>query len=164
MANNYAQGTLNEVVHLTDKLVMALVGTGARVESNGVPGSQEETSYVVWDESFQEDVDMRVEMADDDDVSVLDHLPIEQLFRSIFAVKGNEDIKFFVVEFAYTCDKMRLGEFGGSGLYVTRDQYLWIGSHSADIEDGKLKVAAHVHDFEEEFDIFKIRLLQEDVI
>ena len=159
MANNYTQATLVPEVRLDAVLSALLRATGATIE----PGDAEGESYVYWEESFEEIVDPE-RLADylDEDAFAegWDAEPQEKLIerwadremaeilRAVLEL--NPGIEFLHLEGAHMCSKMRAGEFGGFGLWVTRQQYVWINSGgSIQVKDGRLEPQFTIEDFPE---------------
>ena len=50
---------------------------------------------------------------------------------------------------AWTCDKMRPGEFGGGAHIISRTEHLWLGTGSAGFnkKTGKIEVDYTIHQF-----------------
>lgn len=126
VADNFTQATLTPPVRLTDELVVVLEITGASLQA-----CADGTWYAYWEDGIIE--------PDEEDADAWD-LPEtwaaaeaaafrhkwgtqgpHDILRAILAV--NPDIELLTLEGAHTCSKMRPGEFGGFGLYVTRRQF-----------------------------------------
>jgi hypothetical protein len=165
MANNYYQTTVQpEDLILTPALAMALKAHDASIERQSedtaldqiVRGDRNQHDVYVFFENGWSDGD-EAQFAEDLKLSGLSEeerveaerlarLPEEDLYREILLV--NPKVVAIEVNSAHYCSKMRPGEFGGHGLYVTRTHYLHIGDHSARIEaDGSIKIAAKVQKF-----------------
>jgi len=165
MANNFYQTTVQpSELTLTPALAMALKAHEATIEGQAddtaldqlARGDRDQHDVYVFFENGWSDGD-ETQFAEDLKVSGLSEeeqveaqrlaqLPEEDLYREILLV--NPKVAAIEVNSAHYCSKMRPGEFGGHGLYVTRTHYLHIGDHSASIDkDGKIKVTAKVQKF-----------------
>lgn len=132
MANNYTLGTLSPEVRLTDELKKVLETTGASVEPDGP-----DKWYVFWEESFNEEVESW--MLDETDEAFVEKWTDTNIAVVLKAVlEENPEVEMLSLEAAHTCSKMRAGEFGGFGLYVTRSEYCWINSQAVALIEGKL--------------------------
>jgi hypothetical protein len=135
MATNNLQATLTPEIRLTDELATVFRLTGACLDP--VPG-QNGTWYVFWEDGITEPEQW--DDFDPEDWPVADkwagkNLP--DILRETLA--GNPDTKLLTIEGAWTCSRMRAGEFGGFGLYVTRQQFVSISSSDVTLgSDGQL--------------------------
>ena len=149
MANNNTQATLTPSVRLTDELRTALEITCASLEPNG-----DGTWYAYWDERIGELAaadarDLPQSWSAEEAAAFQDkwsNKDLADILRAILA--ENADIELLTVEGAYTCSKMRAGEFGGFGLYVTREQFAAISSADVLIQDGRLVITAAVQEWD----------------
>jgi hypothetical protein len=150
MANNYTQATLTPSVRLTDELRTALEITCASLEPD-----HDGTWYAHWDEGIGD-------LADADTWNLPQSWSTEEaaafqdkwsdkdlpdILRAILA--ENAGVELLTVEGAYTCSKMRAGQFGGFGLYATREQFAAISSAGVLIRDGRLVITAAVQEWDD---------------
>jgi hypothetical protein len=168
MANNYYQSTVEpSELTLTPALVMALKAHDASIEGGDNDTALDQLArgdrnqhdvYVFFEngwsdgdkEGFEENLKVSG-LSEEEQVEAkrLASLPEEDLYREILLV--SPEVAAIEVKTAIYCSKMRPGEFGGHGLYVTRTHYLHIGDHSARIEaDGSIKITAQVCAFADE--------------
>jgi hypothetical protein len=149
MANNYTQATLTPSVRLTDELRTALEITLASLEpdDNG-------TWSVCWDQGIGQLADADAQDLpqswDADRVAAFQAKwsgkDLPDILRAILA--ENVAVELLTVEGAHTCSKMRAGQFGGFGLYVTRHQFAFVSSTDALLQDGRLVITAAVQDWQ----------------
>jgi hypothetical protein len=128
MANNYYQATLTpDSIHLNEMQATYLEMTGASFEKES-----DGRYYVFWRDCLDEDnIDEHVATAlDDGDIDqqmadAIGKLSFRELLRDILNNPANvvADITHLRIDGAWTCDKMRPGEFGGAATVVTRAQY-----------------------------------------
>jgi hypothetical protein len=135
MANNYEQATVNpvfpsSVVTPISKAFMALSGFSAYDDGNEVYFCCEEG---VWEECLEFVHDTGRELGDDLTV----HTELEQRILDDYTngdintdynycdvlqdMAKRAGIEEVLIEGAYTCDKMRMGEFGGFVTRITPD-------------------------------------------
>ena len=166
MADNFYQTTVEpSELTLTPALAMALKAHDAGIEGGDndtaldqlARGDRNQRDVYVFfengwsdgdEEQFAEDLKVSG-LSEEEQVEArrLAQLPEEDLYREILLV--NPEVIAIEVKSAHYCSKMRPGEFGGHGLYVTRTHYLYIGDHSAEVnEDGTIKIKAKVQEFE----------------
>lgn len=134
MANNYAQGTFEPEIPFTlftesDLTLLDTLGVSVDKGPDGLCYLYNEnyctSGYIVVD-------GVETEVVEDDLYAMLQ----EVIKRS------NGKIRFISHEQAYTCDKMRKGEFGGSAVFITADdvQYhgtsSWLQRRIAEVETG----------------------------
>lgn len=161
MANNYIQATLSpDGLELTDDQQTWLAATGASMvpakTKEGKPGH-----YVFWEEGFTEcpEPDDFVNQLEDDieDDEALDAEVqrfirmggIERVLRGILRNPGNRAIPSLKIDAAATCSRMRIGEFGGFALVVTRKEFAWFSTFSLSIEDGQLEHPPKIISFDD---------------
>jgi hypothetical protein len=163
MADHLFQTTVEPTeLTLTPAMAWALMAHGAHMEGGEddnaleqvVRGDRNRHGIYVFFENGWGDIDYEEpeefggEAEDRPEYDRLVKLDEEALFREILLV--NPKVTAIEVKSAATCSKMRPGEFGGDGLYVTRTHYLRIGDGSAEVrEDGTIKITAQVHSFDE---------------
>jgi len=117
MADNYTQATVIPDIPksaLTDKEWGILSASGFTLFEFG-----DKTVYLVVKEGFILDDDYDLDLGD---VTAL------ELFHKIIK---NTDIEEIVIEGAYTCSKMRSGEFGGFVTRITKDGVESFGTSQA---------------------------------
>jgi hypothetical protein len=147
MTNNYTQATLTPDVRLTDELRAVLEITGASLEPAG-----DGEWYAFWEDGINE--------LDDNQEWGIPQYPdaaeaaafrdrwlgkdIADVLRAVLA--SNPGTGMLVIEGAYGCSKVRAGEFGGFGIYVTREQSAFISSQDVVMQDGQLTVTARVQE------------------
>lgn len=147
MADNYTQATLTPDVRLTDELRTVLEITGASLEPAG-----DGEWYVYWEDGISElDDDQAWDIPQYTDAAGAAAFrdrwsgkDIAGVLRAVLA--SNPGTGMLVIEGAYGCSKMRAGEFGGFGIYVTREQSAFISSQDVVMQDGRLAVTAGVQD------------------
>jgi hypothetical protein len=149
MADDYTQATLTPSVRLTDELRTALKITCASLQpdDNG-------TWYAHWDEGIGDPADTDAEdlpqsWSEEEAQAFLDKWhgrDLADILRAILA--ENAGVELLRLEGAYTCSKMRRGEFGGFGIYVTRQQYATVSSADVLIRDGRLVITAAVREWD----------------
>lgn len=164
MANNYTQTTVEPSnLTLTPVLKAALEAVGARIE-----GGEEDTTldqvvrgdrnvhdvYVFFEDGFREyeegfsDLDTSG-LNDEECAEVERLLKLDEVHLLREVLLANPEVKSLEVKSAYYCSKMRPGEFGGGGLYITRSHYCYVGDNSAEVQaDGTIKVTAVVEKFD----------------
>lgn len=136
MASNYYQATLApDSIHLNEMQVIYLEATGATCEQES-----DGRYYVYWQECLDEDEENiadRVRDAleegevDQQMADAIGKLSFRELLRDILTNSANEKVTHLRIEGAWTCDKMRPGEFGGAATIISRSQYATVGTHSA---------------------------------
>jgi hypothetical protein len=152
MANNYYQATmLPDSISLNPMHQAYLAMTGASLDSES-----DGRFYVYWEESLSEEVD---EWAIDD---ALDEGTITQEFADFIKKNNfndmmrhilmyNPEVTHLEISGAWTCSKMRPGEFGGATCIVSRTEHLDMntGSASFNKETGKIEVRFNIRTFDE---------------
>lgn len=158
MANYYSRTVITECVLLTDELVSILEARGADVCVEGVKETVLDglandrvplSSYsVVWSEGWTDPCDDADEFLVDyafwDEERIDNASPeFRKLVISSEAVilreiaKVNPQKTYIEMQSSWSCSKMRLDGFGGSGLIVSLKGYLYITSNDYCIdEDG----------------------------
>lgn len=150
MANNCTQATLTPSVRLTDELRTALEVTGASLEPD-----DDGTWYAYWDEGIAELTDagardLPQSWSAEETAAFQDRWSNKELADVLRAILAeNADVEVLTVEGACTCSKMRPGEFGGFGLYVTREQFAAVSSADVLIQDGRLVITAAVQEWDD---------------
>ena len=168
MADNYYQTTMEPAeLTLTPAMVLALRAHGASLEGGEddnaliqvVRGDRNRhDTYVFFEEGWRdledgEDTDFEDQIKglneeEKAEYTRLIKLNEEDFYREVLLV--NPNVVAIEVKSAAYCSKMRPGEFGGHGIYVTRTHYLHIGDHSAIVNiDGTIEITAKVHNFDE---------------
>ena len=144
MADNYTQATLTPDVLLTDELRAVLELTGATLEP-----ADDGKWYAYWEDGISELDDQAWDMRQHPDAAEAADFrerwhgkDISDVLRAV--LDGNPGTGLLVIEGAYGCSKMRPGQFGGFGIYVTREQFAFTGSQDIAIQDGRLAVTARV--------------------
>ena len=144
MADNYTQATLTPDVQLTEELRAVLEATGATLEPAG--GGQ---WYVYWEDGFSELDEHAPDIPHDPDTAAATAFrerwhgkDMAGVLRAV--LDSNPGIEMLVIEGAYRCSKMRPGEFGGFGIYVTRKESAFISSQDIEMRDGQLTLTAAV--------------------
>ena len=152
MANNYNQATLSPSSINLNPMHLAWLGmTGAECSKE-----KDGRYYVFWRECLNEDFeDDEIEGALED--GDIDQAQADFIRKSSFnemlrhILYYNPDVTHLRVDSAWTCEKMRPGEFGGSACVVTRTQHLDMSTGSAyyNKDTGKLEMRwCEVRDFE----------------
>jgi hypothetical protein len=150
MANNYNQATLTPSVRLTGELRTALEITCASLEPD-----DDGTWYAHWDEGIgnladADAWDLPQSWSAEEAAAFEDKWSDKDLADILRAILAeNAGVELLTVEGAYTCSKMRAGEFGGFGLYVTREQFAAISSADVLIRDGRLVITAAVQEWDD---------------
>jgi hypothetical protein len=129
-------------IHLSSMHQAFLEMTGASLdkESDG-------RFYVYWEESLCEDVgefqmDEAIEAGNitSDEAGFIANSSFVMMLRHILQHEPNKDVTHIEVEGAWTCSKMRPGQFGGFSYLVTREEHGFISSSSMsfDKKTGKI--------------------------
>lgn len=170
MANYYTNEVITDAVYLTDDLCKLLQMKGAEVEPTGekqtvldgmVNGAILNQYYVTFENGWNEyyetfDEWAAEELYDDDEVAeVSDYIKAhfgygkEDLLHEV--LKVNPEMDHIVMQAAWSCSKMRLDGFGGSGLIVNRKGYLYLTTSNYVIdEDGTIRNASQFTTWESE--------------
>jgi len=113
MANNYSQATVSPTDipsnALTDEERGVLESSGFTLHESG-----DNTIYIVVEDSFL------LEESPDFIEDETKEITAEDVFNRI--ITKVDEINEIVIEGAYTCSKMRSGEFGGFVIRFTRDR------------------------------------------
>lgn len=163
MADYTTQEVITSPVLLTDDLVSILQMKGAEVVPTGekqnvldgiVHGAMLSEYYVTFESGWSDYCETFEEWAgenldEDEEAQVSDYvkenfnLGKEDLMREI--LKVNPEANHIEMQAGWSCSRMRLDGFGGSGLIVNRKGYLYITtSNFIEDEDG---VIQHGNDF-----------------
>ena len=138
MANNYSQATVSPdfpVSVISDLELTLLATAGASYEtfkSNG-----EDTYYFCNEEYFSEDVDTGFLDANDvdpdeltdgdrvyfDDADILrENITVMEIYQNILKRLPEDEYPCIIIQGADTCDKMRVDNFGGFAVFITRTE------------------------------------------
>lgn len=160
MANYYTRTVITEPVLLTSDLSDLLTARGAELYPEGqhetvLDGIVHErpplTSYSVvfedgWNNQYEDFEEWEYDHGEDgdthsDEFKRLFELGEHEILREI--IKVNPDKAEIVMQSSWSCSKMRLDGFGGSGLIVNRKGYLYLTtSHYVVEADGTIKPGA----------------------
>ena len=152
MANNYYQATMTpDSIHLSEmhQVFLGMTGANCEKESDG-------RFYVTWGECLNEDID-DFEIIDalnegtitEEQADFIGKTDFNSMLRHI--LYRNPKVTHILVEGAWTCDRMKPGQFGGSAIMVTRTEYADISTGSVDYdkETGKIKLHGRIRQFDE---------------
>jgi len=151
MANNYSQFTMSpDSLYLSEmhQAYLDMTGAGLEKESDG-------RFYVYWETCLDEDIeDDQIEDAllegdiNPEQADFLRKNGFMDMMRHI--LHYNTKVTHLEIQGAWTCSKMRPGEFGGGIYVISRTEHLWLGTGSAgyNSETGKIEVNYTVHPFE----------------
>jgi len=152
MANNYYQATMSpDSIHLSEMHQAYLKMTGAHCEQES-----DGRFYVTWGEFLNEDIDpsLIIDALNDGDITeeqadFIEKHSFNEMMRHI--LHRNPAETHIMIEGAWTCERMKPGQFGGSVCVVTRDEYLDLttGSASYNKETGKIEVSYEVCKFDD---------------
>ncbi|QOX80907.1 hypothetical protein FY034_18065 (plasmid) [Trichlorobacter lovleyi] len=125
MANNYASGTFAPYIPanlITDDFKKLADAVGLTIQ----PFNDDSDMVYLFNENYCTSGD--IENEDGTEKEVTD----EDLYAAIQDIIRNSEGKLTWVshEQAYTCDKMRSGEFGGSAVFITADDIQYHGTSS----------------------------------
>ena len=135
MANNYTQCTVQPFIHkelITTAEIIQLEAAGFSCEVMG------DEFYIYSEEGFTEEYE--VESEDENGDTTYEEFPIWPIFQRIIerskSFRPNVEVEYeeideIVLEGAFTCDKMRPGEFGGFLTLVTENDVR--GASTADL-------------------------------
>lgn len=134
MANNYAQGTFEPEIpfNLFTESDLNLLDALSVSVDKGPDGLAYLYNENYCTSGYLEVDEVEKEVGEDDLYAMLQ----EVIKRS------NGEVQYITHEQAYTCDKMRKGEFGGSAVFITADdiQYhgtsSWLQRRIAEVETG----------------------------
>lgn len=158
MADYFTQEVVTRYIRLTEPMRKALIGyLGAAVDlveeenvlDSLVGGLQAHTYAVVFQEGWRD-----ADPSDDGDeenseVDRLRKLSKEHFFREV--LKINPGLEAIELQSAWTCSRMRLDGFGGSGLVVTRKGYIYITTGDFVVgDDGVVAMASKFTEWEAE--------------
>jgi hypothetical protein len=125
MANNYYQATLTpDSIHLNDlhRAWLDLTGADWEKEKDG-------RYYVFWRECLNEDIEDQLNeaMADESITQEQADIIIKHGFNGmlldILNYAPNSEVTHLRIDGAWTCSKMRPGNFGGAATIITRTQH-----------------------------------------
>lgn len=136
MANNYQQATTAPPLPLTERHDLILKAAGL--------GSEEEIRALGLDD---EALAFCLELTEDDDAALVgvdwwkdgdgttfiigesgNLERLAQLLQMILLDLPADEHPFVTIEWAETCSKMRVGEFGGGACFITRDDVRWFST------------------------------------
>lgn len=156
MANYYTRSVITDTFLLTPEMSTALTFRGAAVDPEGpgetvLDGMVNERpplrSYSITFEDGWNDLVESYESVDEwikdegerpedwnDEAKRLLWLDKEDLLHEVLKVNPDKDV--IEMQSAWSCSKMRLDGFGGSGLIVTRKGYLYLTSTHYEVDEG----------------------------
>jgi hypothetical protein len=124
MANNYTQPTIPATL-VTDVELDLLSRAGFEVHSYKDSNGSCLEHYLTVEEGFVYDFDEWLEELYEGELKDVQYENISDIFQAIISrsleSEEDEDIDEFVIKGAYTCSKMRPGEFGGFVIRITAD-------------------------------------------
>jgi len=124
MANNFAQGTFEPLIPadlLTDSDKNLLEALGVSVDQT------KEGFLYLYNENFA--TSARIINPEDGTVKEIGEDDLHKMFQNL--IKRSEGrLQWVSHEQAYTNDKMRRGEFGGSSVFITADDIQWNSTSS----------------------------------
>lgn len=125
MANNYASGTFAPFIPanlITDEFKLLAKAVGVSIE----PTNDDDNEVYLFNEDYC--TSGYIEKGDGTEKEVSD----EDLYAAIQDIirRSEGRLAWVLHEQAYTCDKMRKGEFGGSAVFITADDIQYHGTSS----------------------------------
>lgn len=148
MANNHAQGTFNPFIPahlLTAKDQELCDALGVTLESCEV---ERQSCFYLFNSDYATSGFITLEDGSEKEVGESD---LYDMLQDVIK-RSNGALKFIHHEQAYTCDRMRPGEFGGSAVFITADDIryhgtsTWLEQRISEIETGNFMVDAEDDD------------------
>jgi len=135
MANNYAQATMSPVIPLTEEQLEGI----AALKRVLVDGEDDENALAGrWCAEF--DITEDDEFPDVDEVEPGSYYlyyeegsltpGVSMVMQDILRGLDENDVPHLIWEGAYTCSKMRPGEFGGWACVITREDIQWFSTNA----------------------------------